>query len=83
MATEMVSLPAAAVADLRWALAHGLHAIAEVERSQAEFDYHERNGSVAEKVREAMPIRTFGTTEEMTRYAGALMWLDHAKPMEG
>lgn len=70
---EFVRLPIEAIADLRWALAHGLHAIAEVERSQAAFDFNHRNGVAAGDVQDIKPVSTFGNTDDMTRYAEALI----------
>lgn len=79
---DFVRLPIEAIADLRWALAHGLHALAEVERSRAAIDFNQRHGVATGDVHDIRPVSTFGSTDDMTRYAEALIWLCHAEPIQ-
>jgi hypothetical protein len=82
MASEMVTLPAEAIADLRWALTHGLHAVGEVSRSQEAFAFHEQGGGLPEVMRDAMPLASLAQTDDITRFAQALIWLEHVRPVE-
>ena len=78
--TQFVQLDADAIPNLRWALAQGLHAIAEVERVQAAQLHAKRCG---EKVPDGCgPITAMASNEDLTRYASALLWLDMAEPIE-
>lgn len=70
MAIEMVTLPSEAIADLRWALAHGLHAVAEVKRTRVE------------AAPCTGPIDSAPHDGDLSRFAQALIWLDLAEPAE-
>lgn len=73
MAIEMVTLPSEAIADLRWALAHGLHAVAEVKRTRVE-----ATGDTPC----TGPIDSAPHDGDLSRFAQALIWLDLAEPAE-
>ena len=70
MASEMVTLPAAAIPDLRRMLAIGLFAYGEIERLQ---DQHKLQGG-------AEPIHPTGAFEA-SAFAEALLLLDQAEPV--
>lgn len=78
MASEMVTLPAEAIRDLRRMLTIGLHAYGEVESVQQEMDALRAMGNV-------VPDRLFPTMlsaeREVGNFAEALLWLEHAEPV--
>ena len=78
---EEVTLPAQAINDIRWALVHGLHAIAEVNRSQGEFESARASGKVSDDLGCLVPIALSASTDDLTRYAEALSWLEYAVPV--
>lgn len=80
MASEMVTLPAAAIPDLRRMLAIGLACLSEVERVSDAITFSEKHAQ--DKVPEEYhPIHPTGAKEHGD-FAGALMWLDQATPVE-
>lgn len=81
MASEMVSIPADAIPDLRKALNRGLFAIAEVERSREYFELAEMAGPIPDLLKEARPVCCMASIGDMSEYAEALLWLDHATPV--
>ncbi|MCA0393975.1 MAG: hypothetical protein LCH70_07640 [Proteobacteria bacterium] len=76
---EYVQIPAEAIPTLRWALLHGLHAIAEIDRSRSHFDLANIG---AEVNREACPQSSLACEGDSTRFAEALLWLEHARAVE-
>lgn len=79
MATEIVTIPAEAIPDLRRMLAVGLASIAELERVQDAVGVAEEAGRPTE--RELHPVHPTGANEAAS-FAAALLWLDMAKPAE-
>lgn len=80
MATESVTIPAAAIPDLRRMLAIGMHALGEVERVR---DHVEMERDAGRKVPDAlMPLHPTGA-HEMSAFAGAMLWLESATPAGG
>ena len=80
MASEMVTLPADAIPNLRRMLAIGLACLAEIERVSAEISFEQGQAQV--KVpKEYHPIHPTGA-QEHGDFATALMWLDQARPVE-
>lgn len=78
--SDYVRIPKDAIEDIRWALTHGLHAANEVSRSQTHFDTFKRCGhELPEGLKDAMPSCSLASDGDMTRYAEALIWLNHAQ----
>ena len=79
MATEIVTIPAEAIPDLRRMLAVGLASIAELERVQDAISLADQAGRTTD--RELCPVHPTGANEAAS-FAAALLWLDMAKPAE-
>lgn len=79
MATEIVTIPADAIPDLRRMLAVGLASIAELERVQDAIGLAHEAGQTTN--RELHPVHPTGANEA-AGFAAALLWLDMAKPAE-
>lgn len=80
--SDYVKIPADAIPELRWALSHGLYAATEISRSRSHFDFMERNGQLSEVLKAARPICSLASEGDMTRYAEALIWLNHITTVE-
>lgn len=78
MATEMVTLPSSAIADIRRMLTVGLAAMAEIERLRTEAELSEKGGqALPEGLR---PVHPTGC-EEFGDFSTALLWLEQAAPL--
>ncbi|MFT4247643.1 MAG: hypothetical protein QM581_06335 [Pseudomonas sp.] len=77
MSAGYVRLPAAALPDLRWALAQGLHAIAEVRRVRGEFELYRRLDKSLPP--DLVPVPGAADMDDAMRYAEALLWLECAQ----
>ena len=80
--SDFVKIPKEAIAELRWALAQGLHALGEVERSQQLFELLEMHGPLSAELKSAMPVTAFASMGDLSRFAEALIWLDSAEELE-
>jgi len=80
MANEMVSLPAAAIPDIRKMLIIGLASLSELERIADHVELSEKCGRKVEN--DLKPIHPTGAHEGGT-FAEALLWLEYAMPAEG
>lgn len=79
MATEIVTIPAEAISDLRRMLAVGLASIAELERVQDAISLADQAGRTTD--RDLCPVHPTGANEAAS-FAAALLWLDMTKPAE-
>ena len=79
---EHVRLPVEAIPCIRRALLLGMHAIAEVDRTQACFQFAKEVGKIPEFLDDAMPSRAAASDGDQTRYAEALLWLDMTTPVK-
>lgn len=79
--SDYVKIPAEAIPDLRRALAWGLYAIAEVDRVR---EFVEMRREIGQPLPDdACPIQGMGSTDSMTEYASAFLWLDCAVEVTG
>ncbi len=76
-----VMLPIEALADIRWALAHGLCAITEIDRCHDAYEIH-KNSDGSPIPSELRPTMTMASIDDMPRYGEAILWLEYAKEVE-
>ena len=79
MATESVSIPAEAIPEVRRMLTIGLSALSELERFSRDIEF--LSEETRERFRHVLPKHPSGC-EEITNFASALLWLEHAEPIE-
>lgn len=79
MATQILTIPAEAIPDLRRMLAVGLASIAELERLEKIVGLVVEAGRTVDA--ELRPMHPTGC-DEVAGFATALMWLDMTKPAE-
>ncbi len=76
-----VMLPIEALADIRWALAHGLRAVTEIDRCHDAYEIH-KNSDGSPIPSELRPSTSMGSIDDMPRYGEAILWLEYAKEVE-
>ena len=79
MASEMVAIPADAIPDLRRMLQVGLACLGEVEHVRDHIEL--ARGFGADVPGDLVPLHPTGA-HEIGAFAEALMWLEHASPLE-
>lgn len=79
---DYVKIPKEAIDELRWAMAQGLHALGEVQRSQQRFELLKMHGPLSAELESAVPVTAFAGIGDLSRFAEALIWLDSAEDMK-